>query len=211
MKNTLLIALGVICVVAVLFTNATENIDRDMFQYEVGDYAEDFSLKNVDGEMVSLKDYKEAKGFIVVFTCNTCPYAKMYEQRIIDLDKKYSEKGYPVIAIMPNDERKVPGDSFDEMKKRSASKGYTFPYLKDETQQVAKAFGATKTPHVFVLSKSDKQYKVEYIGAIDDNPKSSESVNTRYVEDAVDALLTGKQVPKTTANAVGCSIKWAES
>lgn len=209
MKHTLLMALGIVSVAAVLFTNATDNIELEY--YGVGDYAEDFNLKNVDGKMVSLKDYSDAKGFIVVFTCNTCPYAKMYEQRIMDLDQKYSSKGYPVIAIMPNDENKVPGDSFDEMKKRSDEKNYSFPYLKDETQDVAKAFGATKTPHVFVLNNVDDKYKVEFIGAIDDNPKSASSVSTKYVEDAVDALLDGKKVPKTTANAVGCSIKWSES
>ena len=118
-----------------------------------GDYAKDFELPNVDGKMVSLSDYGDAKGFIVVFTCNTCPYAKAYESRIIDLDKKYADKGFPVIAVNPNDISKQPGDSMDEMKKRASSKGYSFPYLRDDSQEVAKAFGATKTPHVYVLNK----------------------------------------------------------
>ncbi len=211
MKRTLLIVLGIICVAAVLFTNAAGKMNSDIFTYEVGEYVEGFSLKNVDGNQVSLSDYDDGKGVIVIFTCNTCPYAKMYEDRIIELDKKYAEKGFPVVAIMPNDEIKVPGDSFEEMQKRSKTKNYSFPYLKDETQEVAKAFGATKTPHVFVLNKVDNKYRVEYIGAIDNNPKSESNVSQKYVENAVDALLSGEKVSKTSAAAVGCTIKWSES
>ena len=211
MKRTLLIVLGIICVAAVLFTNAAGKMNSDIFTYEVGEYVEGFSLKNVDGNQVSLSDYDDGKGVIVIFTCNTCPYAKMYEDRIIDLDKKYAEKGFPVVAIMPNDEIKVPGDSFEEMQKRSKTKNYSFPYLKDETQEVAKAFGATKTPHVFVLNKVANKYRVEYIGAIDNNPKSESNVSQKYVENAVDALLSGEKVEKTSAAAVGCTIKWSES
>lgn len=97
--------------------------------YRIGDVVEDFSLQNIDGAMVSLADYKKAKGFIIIFTCNTCPYAVMYEDRIIALNKKYAHKGYPVIAIMPNNTSLMPGDSFDAMKQRALDKGFTFPYL----------------------------------------------------------------------------------
>ena len=178
--------------------------------YKVGDKADDFALKNVNGKMVSLADYKDAKGFIVIFTCNHCPYAKAYEQRIMDLDKKYQSKGYPVIAISPNDPKMVPDDSYENMVKRAKDKGYSFPYLFDESQQVARKFGAMKTPHVFVLNKSSKGYTVEYIGAIDDNTEDASQVQHHYVEDAVNALLEGKQVPVSETKAIGCTIKWKQ-
>ncbi|NJX16429.1 thioredoxin family protein [Tamlana crocina] len=175
--------------------------------YKIGDIAEDFSLKNIDGNMVSLSDYEDAKGYIVTFTCNTCPYAVMYEDRIIALNNKYEEKGYPVIAIMPNNVAVKPGDNLDAMKKRAESKGFTFPYLIDAEQSVYPKFGATKTPHIFVLQKTDAGNVVKYIGAIDDNYKDETAVTTKYVEDAVDALLTGEDVPQKETKAIGCTIK----
>ena len=175
--------------------------------YEVGDKATDFKLRNIDGSWVSLSDYEDAKGFIVIFTCNHCPYAVKYEDRIISLDKKYKEKGYPVIAINPNDPEVQPEDSFDKMKVRAQKKGFTFPYLFDDGQEIYPQYGATKTPHVFLLDKSKGDYIVEYIGAIDDNYKSAEAVETHYVEDAVDALLKGEEPPITSTKAIGCSIK----
>jgi peroxiredoxin len=173
--------------------------------YEVGDTASDFKLKNVDGRMVSLADYKDAKGFIVVFDCNTCPYSKAYSERIMALSKKYAALGFPVIAINPNDPTKSEGDSFDEMVKVAKKKGYDFPYLVDESQAVAKSFGATNTPHVFVLTK---ELKVAYIGAIDDNARKAEAVSKKYVEEAVNSLLDGKPVTTTKVKAIGCGIKW---
>ncbi|MBL7876615.1 MAG: thioredoxin family protein [Cyclobacteriaceae bacterium] len=170
--------------------------------YEVGDTATDFKLKNVDGKMISLSDYKEAKGFIVIFDCNTCPYSKAYNERIIALDKKYAERGFPVITINANDGA---GDSYEDMVKVSKKKNYKFPYLVDETQEVAKAYGATNTPHVFVLSKD---LKVNYIGAIDDSPRKEAGITKRYVEDAVEALLANKPVPVKKTKAIGCGIKW---
>ncbi|MGV6831175.1 MAG: thioredoxin family protein [bacterium] len=175
--------------------------------YEVGDIATDFSLENVNGKKVSLADYKDAKGFIVIFTCNTCPYAVAYEDRIIELDKKYASKGYPVIAIMPNNTDVKPGDNMDAMQRRANSKGFTFPYLIDEGQKIYPQYGATKTPHVYVLQKEEAGNVVKYIGAIDDNYKDAASVNTKYVEAAVDALLAGKQIAETKTRAIGCSIK----
>ncbi|XCF05722.1 thioredoxin family protein [Tamlana crocina] len=175
--------------------------------YKIGDVAEDFSLENIDGNMVSLSDYEDAKGYIVTFTCNTCPYAVMYEDRIIALNNKYEEKGYPVIAIMPNNIAVKPGDNLDAMKKRAESKGFTFPYLIDAEQSVYPKFGATKTPHIFVLQKTDAGNVVKYIGAIDDNYKDETAVTTKYVEDAVDALLTGEDVPQKETKAIGCTIK----
>lgn len=176
--------------------------------YQVGDTATDFELKGVDGKLVSLAGYKEAKGFIVVFTCNTCPYAKLYEDRLIKLNNKYEEKGFPVIAINPNDARQSPGDSFEEMKKRAKEKGFTFPYLLDETQKITAAYGATRTPHVYVLKKTGDKYKVAYIGAIDNNHKEASLADKKYVENAVDQLLNNKEVEVKSTKAIGCTIKW---
>ncbi|RCS28283.1 thioredoxin family protein [Polaribacter sp. WD7] len=173
--------------------------------YKIGDTIEDFSLKNIDDKMVSLSDYKEAKGFIIVFTCNMCPYSIANEDRIIALDKKYKKLGYPVIAINPNDPKAMPGDGFKEMKKRAEEKEFTFPYLFDDGQKVYPKFGATKTPHVFIVSKP--KMTVEYIGAIDNSSRNSDNVTEKYVENAVDALLNGNKPAKTETRAIGCSIK----
>ena len=175
--------------------------------YAVGDPAADFVLPSVGGTEVSLGDYNNANGAIVVFTCNTCPYAKAYESRIIDLHKKYADKGYPVIAINPNNPEVQPGDSFKAMKERAESKGYPFPYLLDVNQEVYPKFGATRTPHVFLLENTGESFVVRYIGTIDDNYGDARAVKTRYVEEAVDALLAGKPVPEENTKAIGCSIK----
>jgi peroxiredoxin len=175
--------------------------------YQVGDKAADFNLKNIDGKWVSLGDYEDAKGFIVIFTCNHCPYAKAYEDRIIALDRKYADRGYPVIAINPNDPVAYPEDSFENMQKRAAEKGFTFPYLFDEKQEVFPVYGATRTPHIYILSKEGNDMTVEYIGAIDDNYEDASKVSTKYVEDAVDALIAGKAPEVKTTKAIGCSIK----
>ena len=175
--------------------------------YKVGDIATDFSLKNVDGKLVSLKDFKKAKGYIVVFTCNHCPYAQAYEERIIALNKKYAKLGYPVIAIQPNNPGKVAEDSFENMQARAKEKGFDFPYLIDEGQKVFPQYGATKTPHVYLLEKTAKGNEVKYIGAIDDNYEDAKAVKVKYVEDAVDALLKGKEITVKETKAIGCSIK----
>jgi len=172
--------------------------------YQVGEKATDFSLKGVDGSFVSLSDYKDAKGFIIIFTCNTCPYAVMYEDRIIDLHNKYAAQGYPVIAINPNDPEVKAGDSQTEMKVRAREKGFEFPYLFDAGQTVYPQYGATKTPHVYLL---DADHVVKYIGAIDDNPQSAESVGVKYVQDAIAALDKGMDPTPATTKAIGCSIK----
>jgi peroxiredoxin len=175
--------------------------------YKIGDTVTNFKLKNIDGKMVSLSDYKDAKGIIITFTCNTCPFAVAYEDRIIALDKKYTPKGYPVVAIMPNNPSIKEGDSFQAMQERAATKGFTFPYLMDEKQEVFPQFGATKTPHMYVLQKTSKGHVVKYIGAIDDNYKDASAVNIKYVENAVDALLEGKEVKQSETKAIGCTIK----
>jgi len=179
--------------------------------YQVGDVARDFKLKNVDGKFVSLADYKTAKGFILVFTCNPCPYAKLYEQRILDLDKKYAAQGYPVIAINPNDPVQSKEDAFDKLQERAKAKGYTFPYLVDETQDISRDYGAKATPHVYLLKKSADKYIVEYIGAIDDDTQNTKEDKVKYVEDAIKALEAGKKPSVTNTKAIGCTIKWKKA
>ena len=175
--------------------------------YQVGDEATDFKLKNIDGKMVSLSDYKSAKGFIVIFTCNHCPYAKKYEDRIIALDKMFKSKGYPVIAINPNDPAVQPQDGFAEMQTRAKEKGFTFPYLVDEGQKIYPIYGATKTPHVYILKKENGKNIVKYIGAIDNNYENPNDVSEFYVQDAVNQLLKNEAVKTEKTVAIGCTIK----
>jgi len=175
--------------------------------YDIGDIATDFSLKNIDNKMVSLSDYNQTKGFLIIFTCNTCPYAVAYQDRIIALDKKYKELGVPVIAINPNNPDKKSGDSFAKMQERAKEKGFTFPYLFDEGQKIYPQYGATRTPHVYLLEKTAKGNVVRYKGTIDDNYQDASQVEDRYVEDAVDAMLAGKDIEVTETKAIGCSIK----
>lgn len=176
---------------------------------KVGDTAPDFKLRNIDGRMISLGDLKAtngtpAKGYIITFTCNTCPYAVMYEDRMIELHNKYASKGWPVVAIQPNDPGLKPGDSMEEMKIRAKEKGFPFVYLFDDGQKVFPQYGASRTPHVFLL---DNTRKVRYIGAIDNNPQDAEAVTKRYVEDAISAIESGKEPDPNFTKAIGCSIK----
>lgn len=172
--------------------------------YKIGDKATDFSLKNVDGTFVSLSDFENAKGYVVIFTCNTCPYAKMYEDRIIDLHNKYANKGFPIVAINPNDPEVKEGDSFAKMQERAQEKGFEFPYLFDAGQAVFPQYGATKTPHVFIM---DKDMVVQYIGTIDDNPQDAEAATVNYVEKAIMAIDKGSKPNPATTKAIGCGIK----
>jgi len=180
--------------------------------YKIGDIATDFELKNVDGNMLSTSQmkYSSAKGFIIAFTCNHCPFAQKYEDRIIALSKKYEPLGYPLIAINPNDPEREPEDSFENMQKVAKEKNYPFPYLIDETQRLSFTYGAEKTPHVYVVKKEGGKLKVAYIGAIDDNVQNAKEVKEKYVEAAVDELIAGKPVSKPLTKAVGCMIKWKQ-
>jgi peroxiredoxin len=214
MKNIILAAVVVVAVGLTAFnvvqsvpSKTSHQADEWPVGYAIGDAAEDFSLMGVDDKKVSLADYPDAKGFIVTFTCNHCPYAVAYESRIMDLNDKYAERGYLVIAISPNDPALVPEDGMDKMKELAAEKGYAFPYLLDEKQEVYPKYGATKTPHIFVLQKEGGKNIVKYIGAIDNNYEDAEAVTERYVEDAVDMLLAGGLVTVSTTKAIGCSIK----
>ncbi len=181
-----------------------QTVAKKLSGYKVGDTAEDFSLKNIDGKMFGLKDFKDAKGYIVIFTCNSCPYAVRYEDRIIALNNEYASKGYPVIAINPNDPDIKPGDSFENMIVRAKEKGFTFPYVFDAEQKVFPKYGATKTPHIFILNKD---LVVEYIGAIDNSPNDPSKVTEKYVENAITALMNGKKPNPSSTKAIGCSVK----
>ncbi|MDF1697392.1 MAG: thioredoxin family protein [Saprospiraceae bacterium] len=190
--NTLLLA----CLVA--FTVTAQS------GYAVGDKASDFNLKGIDDKMHSMASMEDAKGFIVTFTCNTCPYAVMYEDRLIELQNEFGPKGYQVVAINPNDPDVKPGDSFASMKVRAEEKSFNFPYLFDEGQVVYPMYGATKTPHVFLL---DKSLTVKYIGAIDDSPRDASAVEERYLANAINALEMSKDPDPSFTKAIGCSIK----
>ncbi len=172
-----------------------------------GDKAVAFSLKNVDETTVSLSDYSDQKGVILVFTCNPCPFAKAYEQRIIQMDQKYASQGYPVLAINPNDAEISPEDTFESMQALAKEKQYPFPYLKDETQEIYKAYGATRTPHIFLLENKGGKFKIAYIGAIDDNAMDASAVTQRYLDAAIGALISGDTPSPSTTKAIGCTIK----
>lgn len=177
----------------------------------VGDEAAHFDLMNIDKTKIGLDDYQDKDGVIVVFTCNHCPYSKMYEDRIIDLQTRYEPQGFPVVAINPNDAEQYPDDSFKNMKKRAKKKGFNFPYLWDGSQEVAQAYGAERTPHVYLLANEDGKFFVRYIGAIDDSAKDAEAVEETFLEDAIQNLKDGEEVRVGETKAVGCSIKWKKS
>ncbi|MEM1321943.1 MAG: thioredoxin family protein [Bacteroidota bacterium] len=171
---------------------------------EVGDIAPNFSLVNIDGSTFTLSEQRgQVEGFIITFTCNTCPYAQMYEDRLIALHHKYGNR-YPVIAINPNDPLVNSGDSFAAMQQRAHQKGFPYPYLIDKAQEVYPQYGATRTPHVFLL---DKDLVVRYTGAIDDNAQDAFGVQKNYLENALNALIDGQEPNPCFTKAVGCSIK----
>lgn len=191
---------------AALLTSITAAAQKG---YDVGDRATDFNLPNViTGKNVSMAGYDNAKGFIIAFTCNHCPYAVKNEDRLNALNAKYASKGYPVIAINPTDTVKYADNSYAAMKQRASEKSFSFPYLLDGSQSVGKAYGATKTPHLYVVQKKGADYIVKYIGAIDDSVDDASAVKERYVESAVDALIAGKDVAKKSTKAIGCGISY---
>ena len=175
--------------------------------YSIGDEATDFKLKDVDGDMVSLSDYPDAKGFIVIFTCNTCPFAVASEERMVALDQEFKGKGYPVIAINPNNPEVQPDDTYELMQEKAKEAGFTFPYLYDESQTIYAKYGATKTPHVYLLNKENGKNIVKYIGAIDDNVRNADAVKDRFLANAINELLAGKEVTVKETKAIGCTVK----
>lgn len=172
--------------------------------YKIGDKATDFSLIGIDEKSYSLSNYKDARGFIIVFTCNSCPFAVMYEDRINELAKNYKKDGYYLLAINPNDPEVKPEDSFENMKKRAQEKKFVFPYVFDKEQKIFPQYGATKTPHVYLL---DKDLIVRYIGSVDDNPQDESAVQEKYLENAISSLKMGEKPNPEITKAIGCSIK----
>ncbi len=175
--------------------------------YEVGDVATDFRLLNVDGNHVSMSDYDDAKGIVLIFSCNHCPYVVAYEDRMIELHNTYAPKGFPVIAINPNDTIAEPRDSYTKMIERAEEKNFPFAYLIDADQTIYPQYGATRTPHVFLLEKVGEEFVVAYIGAIDDNYRDASAVEEPYLANAIDALLAGETPDPTFTRAIGCTIK----
>jgi peroxiredoxin len=183
----------------------------------IGSPAPDFKLPGIDGKTYSLSSFKNAAVLVIVFTCNHCPTAQAYEDRIIQLTKDYSAKSVAVVAISPNDPKSVRldelgysdlSDSFEEMKARAKQKHYNFPYLYDgDAQTTAIAYGPVATPHVFIF---DKSRKLRYQGRIDNVEKPTKTPTELNTRDAIEALIQGKPVPVETTKVFGCSVKWAE-
>lgn len=175
---------------------------------ELGSKAPDFSLPGVDGKDWSLASFKDAKALCVVFSCNHCPYVVAYEGRLVDLQSEFGPRGFQMVAINANDAEDYPEDSFEAMRVRARERGFNFPYLRDESQSVARTYGAVRTPHVFLF---DAAGSLAYVGRIDDSWDKPERVLKRELRDAVEDLLEGRRVKVPETFAVGCSIKWKES
>ena len=208
MKNKHIITFLMVAVIGlVAFTSFNSSKETTPEGYTIGSEAADINLMNVDRTMISYESFPDALGFIVIFTCNTCPYAVASEDRIIALDSEFKDKGYPVIAINPNNPDVQPADSFELMQKKAADKGFTFPYLYDKSRTVYAQYGAKKTPHVYLLQKENGKRIVKYIGAIDDNVRNGKAVKDRFLANAVYELLEGKEVSLKETKAIGCTVK----
>ena len=176
------------------------------FTLGIGDPAPDFvNLPSVDGKDYSLADFADAKILIVVFSCNHCPFVVGSEDRFNDLYAEYSPKGVDMVAINSNETDNHPADSFDHMVTRAKEKGFKFAYVRDESQDVALAYGGLKTPHFYIF---DADRKLRYTGRMDDNPKTAGGETTHELRDALDALLAGQEPPVTMTNPIGCNVKW---
>ena len=207
MKTKHIFALLVIAVIGVVaFTSFKDKGTAD-YGYSIGSVAADINLMNIDETMITYDSFPDALGYIVIFTCNTCPYAVASEDRIIALDAEFKDKGYPVIAINPNNPDVQPADTFELMQAKAAAKGFTFPYLYDESRSIYAEYGARKTPHVYLLQKEDAKKIVKYIGAIDNNVRNGDAVTDRFLANAVYELLGGGEVTVKETKAIGCSVK----
>ena len=175
-----------------------------MTAIELGKAAPAFDLPATDGSSYSFDPLSAGKAAVIVFTCNHCPYAKAWEDRILDIGREYAGRGVATAAISSNNAAEYPDDSFDEMKARAESKGYSIPYLYDESQAVAHAYGAERTPEVFLF---DSEANLRYHGAVDDNQDDTQ-VGSNYLRDAIEAVLAGEEPAVTKTPAVGCTIKW---
>jgi peroxiredoxin len=175
------------------------------FTIQIGQSAPDFNLPGVDGKRYSLANFKDAKALVVVFSCNHCPYVVGNEDRMIAFQRDYARKGVAMIAINSNETEGHPGDSFDHMVERAKAKGFAFPYVRDDSQDVARAYGGLRTPHFYVF---DAQRKLRYTGRMDDNPRNPGKETTHELRDAVDAVLAGRKPAVELTNPIGCNVKW---
>jgi len=175
---------------------------------KIGSKAPDFNLLGVDKKYYSLNSFNDKEVLVIIFSCNHCPYVQAYEQRIISIQKDFADQGVQIIAINPNDDVNYPEDSFEEMIKRSNERKFNFPYLRDESQEVAKSYGATHTPEIFLF---DKERKLRYHGKIDDNWKEPEKVKYQYLRDAINEVIQGKEVSIPETFSIGCTIKWKQN
>lgn len=175
------------------------------FTLQLGQKAPDFSLPGVDGKTWSLKDFADKKLLVVVFSCNHCPYVVGSEDRMNNFYADYAPKGVGMIAINSNEADNHPTDSFEHMKIRAREKGIKYAYVRDETQEVARKYGALRTPHFYVF---DQDRKLQYTGRMDDNPRNPGKETTHELRDAVDALLAGKKPAVQLTNPIGCNVKW---
>jgi len=164
-----------------------------------------FSLPGVDGRTYSPDDFAEAQVLVVAFTCNHCPYVIGSEERIITYVADYKDRGVAFVAINANETQNHPGDSFERMVERARERGFNFPYLRDDSQEIARAFGALKTPHFFLF---DKQRELRYTGRMDDSPREARGATTRELRDATEAVLRGETTRVSLTNPIGCNIKW---
>ncbi|MFM2376497.1 MAG: hypothetical protein RLZZ165_1594 [Bacteroidota bacterium] len=204
MKTTSILSLFVVSILTLVNFTVQAQVDADL----IGKEAPGFSLKNIDGGMVSLDGYKNDKGVVIVFTCNHCPFSKLYEDRLVALDAQYKSQGFPVVAINPNDAKAYPEDSPSEMKKRAKRKHFTFPYLVDDSQEIARAYSAVRTPHVYLLENVNGTFIVRYVGAIDDNAQDASAVKEKYLESAIANVAAGQAPDPQSTKAIGCGIKW---
>ena len=175
------------------------------FTLELSAEAPDFRLPGVDGKEHSLESFKEAEILIVVFSCNHCPAAIGSEDRMIQLHEDYAPKGVAMVSINSNEDQNHPDDSFEKMKVRARDKGFPFPYVRDESQDAAKAYGALRTPHFYVF---DGQRRLRYTGRMDDNPYDASKASQHDLRNALDAMLAGKKPPAELTNPIGCNVKW---
>lgn len=171
---------------------------------QIGENAPDFNLKGVDNKQYSLDSFKDKKILIVIFSCNHCPYVVAYENRMIKLQDEFKDN-VAFIAINPNNEITHPEDSFENMKIRDKEKNFNFPYLRDETQETAKAYKAERTPHIFLF---DEERKLRYTGRIDDDWEDESKVTSEDLKKAIKSLLEGKEIKNKETHAIGCTIKW---
>jgi len=165
----------------------------------------DFAIRGVDGKTYEPRSFADKKALVVVFSCNHCPYVQAYETRMVELQQDYQHSGVTLVAINSNDETGYPEDSFSNMVKRAREKGFNFPYLRDETQDIARRYGAICTPHCFAF---DNKRVLHYKGRIDDNWRNPEQVKTPDLRNALDAILVGKAPTVQETRPYGCSIKW---